>query len=60
MSTRYPDLNEPARTALGNFPVVHLNSEDEYVECRRCYAVIRKEKARRHAGYHIAVEGQAR
>lgn len=50
MSGRYPDLNEPKKTDIGNFNVVQLNdTQDEKVECPKCWAIVRKSKAQKHA-----------
>jgi hypothetical protein len=51
MSTRYPDLNEPVVTPIGKFAVIAPNT-GEFVECCYCFAAMRKERAKGHAGVH--------
>lgn len=48
----YPDLNEPVRTQIGVFPVISLTGSGEFVECPRCFAVMRKVTAKKHAEQH--------
>jgi hypothetical protein len=52
MGNRYPDLSEPVNTRIGQFKTVVLTGVSEFVKCPRCFCILDKKDAKKHALYH--------